>query len=97
VDSSRTPQKINFLLDLAPFPHPKNNYFFPSPHQPRRISGQKSCQFSLPDSFATKGQKLVFTTSQVHACLHVSLLSPINPICSITPLLPPRAFPVDPT
>ena len=28
-------------------------------------------------------------TSQLHACLHVSLLSPINPLCSTTPLLPP--------
>jgi len=25
----------------------------------------------------------------LHACLHVILLSPINPLCSTTPLLPP--------
>ena len=31
-------------------------------------------------------------TSQLHACLHVSLLSPINPLCSTTPLLPPPLF-----
>jgi hypothetical protein len=28
-------------------------------------------------------------TGQLHACLHVSLLPPINLLCSSTPLLPP--------
>ena len=32
------------------------------------------------------------TTSQLHACLHVSLLPPINLLCSSTPLLPPPLF-----
>ena len=31
-------------------------------------------------------------TSQLHDCLHVSLLSPINPLCSTTPLLPSPLF-----
>jgi hypothetical protein len=47
-------------------------------------------QFSLPDSLnATKGQK---QNHQSVACLHVYLLSPINPLCSTTPLLPPPSF-----
>ena len=29
---------------------------------------------------------------QLHAYLHVSVLSPINPLCSTTPLLPPPSF-----
>ena len=31
-------------------------------------------------------------TGQLHACLHVSLQSPINPLCSTTPLLPSPLF-----
>jgi hypothetical protein len=47
-------------------------------------------QFSLPDTLnATKGQKQ--NHQSVHACLH-SLLSPINPLCSTTPFLPPPLF-----
>jgi hypothetical protein len=32
------PQKIKILLDFAPSPDPKDNYFVPSPHQPCRVS-----------------------------------------------------------
>jgi hypothetical protein len=31
-------------------------------------------------------------TGQLHACLHVSLLSPMNPLFSTTPLLLPPSF-----
>ena len=31
-------------------------------------------------------------TSHLHACLHVSLLFLINPLCSTAPLLPPPSF-----
>ena len=44
-------------------------------------------QFSLPDSLsATKVQKQ--DHQSVHACLHVSSLSPIKALCSTIPLLP---------
>ena len=65
-------------------------------------------QFSLPDSLnATKGQKqnhrsvaccclhvslIACQFVCMSVCLHVSLLSPINHLCSTTPLLPPPPF-----
>jgi len=59
---------------------------------PPRINPAGSLtQFSLPDSLnATKGQK---QNHQSVACLFACrLLSPINPLCSTTPLLPPPSF-----
>jgi hypothetical protein len=54
---------------LAPSPHPKNNILSP----PRINPAGFLTQFSFPDSLNHKRLKKI--TGQLHACLHVSLLS----------------------
>ena len=78
------PKKI-YIIGFCTFPAPQEWLFCPLP---------ASTLQGLWPSLAYQTVKCHKNkiTSQLHACLHVSLLSPINPLCSTTPLLPPPSF-----
>ena len=87
MDSSRTPKKLIFYWILHLSRTPRIIVLSPPASTPRGFRP------SLAYQTVYMPQKVKYKiTSQLHACLHVSLLSPTNPLCSTTPLLPPPSF-----